>query len=268
MAKKKSSIATTALGGAATGAAIGSVIPGVGTAIGAGVGAGAGALLGLGAGLTDYFMKGPAYSKPEEIQALQAKAAERRAEREKNRQLALAGIDEQLRAAEAAVGLTQQRGRVAEAQAAEEGAIARTRLAQPRGFGSGAAYAGSGQIAANIARAKRDIKAKTDAELLQAKAAAGEAKKRAATEREDIAKAEAAMGQAARAAVNEATRIFNDAIDDTFLIFDADDRKAAAKRIRDEVLAGETNELIIQQVEQYIADNVLNPEGDVSWRIG
>ena len=67
MAKKKSDIATTTLGGAATGAAIGSVIPGVGTAIGAGVGAASGAVLGLGAGLADYFMTGPSYSKPEEI---------------------------------------------------------------------------------------------------------------------------------------------------------------------------------------------------------
>ena len=38
-----------------------------------------------------------------------------------------------------------------------------------------------------------------------------------------------------------------------------DDRRKAARKIREQILAGETNEAVIRAVEKYLKETVLNP---------
>lgn len=196
------------------------------------------------------------------------KAAERKAEQERNRALVMEGLQEQLTAAREGVGRVERAGRVGQQQAVEEGALARTRLAQPRGFGAGATFLGAGQIAAQTARARRDIEAKTGLELTAAELAEAEAKKRVATEREELAKARDAEAQAARDARAAAEEIFNTAVSNVFMFFTAADRRKVAKDIREQILAGETNEAVIRAVDDYIQQTVLNEEHDASGVIG
>jgi|TARA_R110001583_G_scaffold10693_4_gene48980 hypothetical protein len=189
-------------------------------------------------------------------------AAERRAEREKNEALVREGLQDQLSAARAGVERVERAGRVGQQQAVEEGALARTRLATPRGFGSGAAALGAGQIAAQTARARRDIEAKTGLAMTEAEKAEATAKKAVATEREELAKARDAEAQAARDALAAAETLFNTAVNDVYVFFTMDDRKKAARKIRQQILAGETNEAVIRAVENYLKQTVLNPNHD------
>jgi len=196
------------------------------------------------------------------------KAAERRAERERNQALVREGLQDQLRAAREGVTRVERAGRVGQQQAVEEGALARTRLATPRGFGTGAAALGAGQIAAQTARARRDIEAKTGLAMTEAEKAEAMAKKAVATEREDLAKAEDAQAQLARDAVAAAETLFNTAVNNVYVFFTMEDRRAAARKIREQILAGETNEAVIRAVENFLKETVLNPNHDAAGKVG
>lgn len=266
MAKDKpiKSTAGTVLKGAATGAALGSFVPGVGTLLGAGIGA----LGGLGVGIADTLTgSGVKYSADPKVELLKQAAASRAQKEAENRELVMSGLSKELEASEKAIERTKRSGRVAIQQGLEAGALARQKVRGIRSGMTGATAAQAGRVAAESARARRDIRAKTDEDLEKAEFKLALAEQNVGVKKQEMLKAEAAAAQAQADALAEAKQIFQDSIDNTIFIYDADDRKAAAKEIRETVLPG-ADEATIAAVEAYIEDTVLSSSHDASWRIG
>jgi hypothetical protein len=266
MAKDKPIKATagTVLKGAATGAALGSFVPGVGTLVGAGLGA----LGGLGVGIADTLVgSGVKYTADPKVELLKQAAKSRAQQEAENRLLVQSGLNKELEAAEKAVQTTKRSGRVAVQQGIEEGAFARQKVRGIRSGMTGATAAFAGSVAARSARARRDIRAATDRAIADAEAKLATAEQEVGVKKQEMLKAEAAAAKAQADALAEAKIIFQDAIDNTIFIFDADDRKAAAKEIRETVLPG-ADQATIDAVEAFIEDTVLSSSHDASWRIG
>ena len=266
MAKDKpiKSTAGTVLKGAATGAALGSFVPGVGTLLGAGIGA----LGGLGVGIADTLTgSGVKYKADPKVELLKQAAASRAQKEAENRELVMSGLSKELEASEKAIARTKRSGRVAIQQGLEAGAMARQKVRGIRSGMTGATAAQAGRVAAESARARRDIRAKTDEDLEKAEFKLALAQQNVGVKKQEMLKAEAAAAQALSDALAEAKDIFLASIDNTIFIYDAEDRKNAAKEIRETVLPG-ADPATINAVEAYIQDTVLSSSHDASWRIG
>lgn len=207
------------------------------------------------------------YELPTGVKAQYEQAKKAAAEGDQLAQQVVKGIEQQYQASLKRTAAEQRAGRVAQQQAIEGGALARTQLAQPRGFGSGAAYAGAGQIAAQTARARRDIEAETAQRVSAAEMEAGKQLEEKGVKLKELADAKAANEKAIGDAIRDAQAMYNSAVEGTLLFFTAADRQQVAKDIRNSY-AGEQNPAIIAALEDYIRNTVLNPNDDASYRIG
>lgn len=202
-----------------------------------------------------------------EVEMLTQAAKARQVEEEKNKQLVMSGLQEQLKTAEQGVTTAEQLGSIGMAQAQEAAALARQQtMGGPRGIASGASAAAAGNIAAKAAAAQRDAAALARAEKQKAREAVAITKKAVGTEQQQLLQAEKAKEQAKADALQEAKDIFQEAIDATYMFFTAGDRKDAAKQIRETILPG-ADPATIAAVEKFIREVVLNPNNDASWRI-
>ena len=210
---------------------------------------------------------GVKYTADPKVELLKQAAKSRAQQEAENRLLVQSGLSKELEAAEKAVQRTKRSGRVAIQQGLEAGALARQKVRGIRSGMTGATAAQAGRVAAESARARRDIRAQTDLALADAEAKLATAEQEVGVKKQEMLKAEAAAAKAQADALAEAKQIFQDAIDNTIFIFDADDRKKAAKEIRETVLPG-ADQATIDAVEAFIEDTVLSSSHDASCRIG
>lgn len=207
------------------------------------------------------------YNLPIGVQQQYEQAKQAAAQGDKLAEQVVKGIEQQYEASLKRVAAEQRAGRVAQQQAIESGALARTQLAQPRGFGSGAAFAGAGQIAAQTARARRDIEVATAERVGAAEMEAAKQLEAKGVKLKELADARAANEKAVGDALADAQSMFNNAIKETILFFTSDDRRRVANEIR-RTYAGEQNHAVIAALEDFIRNTVLNPNNDASGVIG
>lgn len=205
---------------------------------------------------------------PDAVTKLTQAAMKRQEEEQKNKQLLEKTLQEQLEAGELGIEQAKKLGIVSQAMATQEGALARQQVrGGPRGATSGFGAASAARIAAGAAEQRRKAKVLADERLQQARKEQIETKKKVATERQQLLKTEAALEVATAQALEDAKGVFQQAVDDTLIFFTDADRNKAAQAIRDTVLPG-ASAATIAAVEKYIKNTVLNPEHDVSWRVG
>ena len=254
-----------AAAGAAGGAALGSFVPGLGTLIGAGLGAGIGGIAGLADASTG---SGTKYKPSSEVAKMQEAAQARARQEAENLKMVQEGLTEQLGMAKKGVGVAERVGRIAQQQAVEGSALARQQVrGGPRGAMGGASISAAARIAAETARARRDITAKTSDSVQRAQEKVAKAKEDIGVKKQELLAADAAKDRQIADSLADAEALFNSAVDDTIFIFDAGDRRTVAQKIRQQIVPGLSPEAIAA-VEKYIEDEVLNPNNDVSWRIG
>lgn len=207
------------------------------------------------------------YNLPTGVQQQYEKAKQAAAQGDKLAEQVVKGIEQQYEVALKRTAAEQRAGRVAQQQAIESGALARTQLAQPRGFGSGAAFAGAGQIAAQTARARRDIEVATAERVSAAEMEAAKQLEAKGVKLKELADARAANEKAVGDALADAQAMFNKGVAEVTLFFTADDRRRVANEIR-RTYAGEQNPAVIAALEDFIRNTVLNPNNDASGVIG